>query len=802
MILKIKPFFLSPWCLPVTLLFWAIVVYISFINRSVMMSQIELEMARMKGETVFHLIQTTRQWNTLHGAVYVPETENTPANPYLFVPEKNITTPSGRALTQINPAYMTRQLAELLQGGAVEISLTSKQLLNPNNYPDDWELAALNLFEQQGVRHVEEQVDQHFRYMAPLYIEPGCQACHFGYQVGDIRGGISVSFPIYEITHLTDGLRHKMLLLHLFAFVLLSMIGLILAISIRKLLESKDDSDELRRLNSELALQHQTQQTLLADLNATRIEAEKSNKAKSEFLATMSHEVRTPMNAIIGLLELLSRDKLPEKQQGLVAVIRQSAAVLLRILDDILDFSRMESGRLALETIPIRLTDILQGVKAIFDPMCEERGVKFVIKVDSKVPEYVHGDPVRISQILHNLISNAVKFSSGTKDSSGNSSGEVTVTLDWLNEQLQINVIDNGIGISDEQIERIFTPFSQAEGSTTRKYGGSGLGLTIVQRLTDMMDGQLTLESELGKGSRFKVTLPLLKLNASEIELISQQLVVINLTQSFDPSEFRVLVAEDDRVNQMVIEQQLGKLGYQFKVVNDGVEALDAWLQAPDSFDLILTDLHMPNMDGISLVQAVRNAEAKSASVDAAIPIVILTANVLSGVLNKPEFKLSGQLTKPVRLDEFAETLMQALLKRDGKNRSINNNHQRHENEQTKAESKPALAVYDPQALKQVVGDNPETLKELQQMYISVSEQQMQLLSELWQTDQSDQRVMLLHKLKSSSRSTGAMHLGQRFEHYEHLSRKTTQPLPLQDWLDLKKDYESFIAELRKAING
>lgn len=802
MISKLKPFFLSPWCLPVTLLFWAVVVYISFINRSVMMNHIELEMARMKGESVFHLIQTTRQWNTQHGAVYVPETEKTPANPYLFVPEKNITSPSGRALTQVNPAYMTRQLAELLQGGAVEISLTSKQLLNPNNYPDDWELAALNLFEQQGVQHVEEQVDQHFRYMAPLYIEPGCQACHFGYQVGDIRGGISVSFPIYEITHLTDGLRHKMLLLHLFAFVLLSLIGLILAISIRKLLESMDDSDELRQLNTELALQHQTQQTLVADLNATRIEAEKSNQAKSDFLATMSHEVRTPMNAIIGLLELLSRDKLPAKQQGLVSVIRQSAAILLRILDDILDFSRMESGRLALETIPIRVTDILQGVKAIFDPMCEERGVKFTINVDANVPEYVHGDPVRISQILHNLISNAVKFSSGSKDSSNNSPGEVTVLLDWLNEQLQIDVIDNGIGISDEQIERIFTPFSQAEGSTTRKYGGSGLGLTIVQRLTEMMAGQLTLESKIGKGSRFTVTLPLLKLNASEIELISQQPAALNPSQSIDPSEFRVLVAEDDKINQMVIEQQLSKLGYQFKVVNDGVEALDVWLQSPDSFDLILTDLHMPNMDGISLIQAVRNAEAKRASVATAIPIVILTANVLTGDLNKPELKLSGQLTKPVRLDEFADTLRQALSMRDGKHRAINNNVEPYEHERSTAESKPSLPIYDPQALKQVVGDNPETIRELQQMYISVSEQQMQLLSELWQTDQSDQRVMLLHKLKSSSRSTGAMHLGQCFEHYEHFSRKMSEPLSLEDWIALKKEYEVFINLLRQEIHA
>ena len=784
MILRLKPFFLSPWSLPATVLFWAIVIYVSFINRSAMLGKIELEMARIKGESVFHLVQTTRRWNTMHGAVYVPETDESPANPYLFVPEKNIQAPSGKSFTQINPAYMTRQLADLLDGSAVEIHLTSQRLLNPNNAPDEWELQALNQFENTGAEYVEEQVGQSFRYMAPLYIEPGCQACHFGYAVGDIRGGISVTFPKTQITGITSELRKEMIHFHLGAFFILSLVGIFLAVSIRKLLISMNNSEKLTQLNIELAYEHDRQLKMAEELTQTRIKAEKASAAKSDFLATMSHEVRTPMNAIMGLLEILSRDDLPAKQQGLIKIIRQSAGVLLRILDDILDFSRLEAGRINLETIPTRLEDILSGVTTVFQPMCQERGVQFKAEIDPDVPEYVHADPVRISQILHNLISNAVKFSSKNKDQSG----QVLVRLSWLDEQLEITVKDNGIGISSEQQAKILQPFVQAEISTTRQFGGSGLGLSIVQKLTHMMGGQLKIDSELGQGSTFAVILPLLKLNATEMENLVEPPNKF-ITEAVDePSQFHLLVAEDDQVNQLVIAQQLEKIGYRYTMVNDGAEAFAAWQTSPQGFDLIVTDLHMPVMDGISLIQSIRAIESDNAN----IPIIILTANVLSEVQDMKELKLSGQLTKPVHLNEFALTLQQALKYRQA-NQMRNSDHR----EQSKINELP---LYDPDALKQVVGDDPDTIKELQQTYVRISAEQMSQLERLWQTPQSDKRVMLLHKLKSSSRSTGALYLGQRFEHYELLSRKEAAALNIDEWKALKADYEKALELLRKDI--
>lgn len=750
MILKLKPFFLSPWSIPATVLFWAIVVYISFINRSAMLDKVELEMARIKGESVFHIIQTTRHWGTKHGAVYVPETESTPENPYLFVPEKTIVSPAGRRLTQVNPAYMTRQLSELLEGSSVEISLTSKNLLNPGNKPDSWELQALNLFEQGMVQHAEERLGKKYRYMAPLYIEPGCQACHFGYAVGDIRGGISVTFPTSQITTITRDLRSEMIFFHVVAFLVLTAIGITLAISIRKLILSMDDSVKIR-----------------------------------EFLATMSHEVRTPMNAVTGLLEILSKDTLPDKQQNLVNVIRQSASVLLRILDDILDFSRIESGRLVLEAIPIRLVDIVNSVTTIFKPMCLDRGVSLTVHISDKVPDRVQGDPVRISQILHNLMSNAVKFSSGRADQPG----EVRVSLDWLNDQLEICVRDNGIGISEQQIQKIFTPFSQADTSTARHYGGSGLGLSIVTNLIQMMKGDLKVDSEQGKGSTFRVRLPLSPLpDDHEAFVVDRELPQGDVIQSLDPSGFRILVAEDDKVNQMVIEQQLGLIGYEYQIANDGAEAFKVWQAAPQRFDLILTDLHMPHMDGVALVEAIRKAE----SPEEEVPIILLTANVLSGVADIPSLKLSGQLTKPVHLDALAAMLSKVLAKPNTLNSESYGS----------ASLTQDFPLYDPDVLKNMVGDNPETLNELKHMYLQVSEEQMHRLEEIWSTSDAEQRVVLLHKLKSSSRSTGALHLGQLFEHYEHLSRESSAALPAEEWRQLKQAYDQFVDRLRSDMNG
>ncbi|SFC20416.1 diguanylate cyclase (GGDEF) domain-containing protein [Marinospirillum celere] len=230
----------SPWALLLPLPFWAVVVGLLYWHNQQILDEAGYEMARQRGEVAFTLIQTMRHWNTEHGGVYAPLTEDTPENPYLDVPEKTITSPSGIQLTSLNPAYMTRQLSELMQGSELEINLTSRRLMNPNNQPDVWEAKVLNYLEETGASEYVETQGEQLRYMAPLYMEPGCLACHahMGYEVGDLRGGLSVSFPKTYIQRMTHELHRESRSTHLLAFLLLSATGSLAIYGLRRLLTS------------------------------------------------------------------------------------------------------------------------------------------------------------------------------------------------------------------------------------------------------------------------------------------------------------------------------------------------------------------------------------------------------------------------------------------------------------------------------------------------------------------------------------------------------------------------------------
>lgn len=229
----------SPWCLLLPLPFWALVVGFLYLKNSSTLQDAGYEMARQRGEVAFHLVQTLRYWNAQHGGVYAPLTESTPENPYLQVPEKTITSPSGLELTKLNPAYMTRQVAELLRGSSLEINLTSDRLMNPKNLPDEWERRALEQLQKQRLKEYVEVVGDHFRYMAPLYMEQGCMACHahMGYQQGDFRGGLSVTFPVSYVKRLTNDLHRESRLTHLLAFLLLAITGSVTIYGLQRLLK-------------------------------------------------------------------------------------------------------------------------------------------------------------------------------------------------------------------------------------------------------------------------------------------------------------------------------------------------------------------------------------------------------------------------------------------------------------------------------------------------------------------------------------------------------------------------------------
>lgn len=616
------------------LLLWSLVILLSCVVNLHSTRKNRTAALVAGGRSFFNQIRTARRWNARSGGVYVPVSKHIRPNPYLNVPNRDITDNTGRKLTLIDPAYMTRLVSEVARQdtGSIQFHITSLKPINPVNAPNSWEKDALKKFEQ-GTKELYSfktiHGEKYFQYIAPLTTKQACLTCHAkqGYKRGDIRGGIRVDIPVIRPIQIWPVIiTHGSLWLGGVFFILF--VGYRMGTKQESVIRAKE-------------------------------EAEQSNRAKSAFLACMSHEIRTPMNGIIATNQLLKSTPLTPEQQQYVHTIGMSGETLLTIINDILDFTKYDAHRLELEERPLEISAVIKDVYLLLEANAKKKNNTLSVTIETEVPPYIYGDVTRLRQIILNLVGNAVKFTEN---------GSITTAVRVASRQndvytLQWSITDTGVGIPDDKQDQVFAPFKQADSSTTRKYGGTGLGLAICQRLVHRMGGEIWLKSKEGKGSTFSFTIQARKAEApktpSETSALSP--LAKSRQQATEQRPLQILLVEDNPTNIIIGRAVLSKLGHSVDVAKDGRKAVTAVQQK--AYDLIFMDMQLPEMDGLEATRAIRalgDKDGEKNSRFSEVPIIAMTANVLEE--NKISCKEAGMndfTTKPIDIKK-----LQAVIKK------------------------------------------------------------------------------------------------------------------------------------------
>jgi signal transduction histidine kinase/CheY-like chemotaxis protein len=386
-------------------------------------------------------------------------------------------------------------------------------------------------------------------------------------------------------------------------------------------------------------------QRLKRSLIAARTEAEAANQAKSAFLATISHEIRTPLNGVLGMAQVMAMDELSPPQRERIEVVRRSGETLLSLLNDVLDLSKIEAGKIVLETLDFDLGQLLAGALGNYTGLAREKDLTLALEMRAAQGLY-RGDPTRLRQILYNLISNALKFTE---------TGGVTLTASSGADGLKVSVADTGMGIPADKVDKLFSKFSQVDESTTRRFGGTGLGLSICRQLAELMGGSIAVETREGLGSTFTLRLPFVWIGPS----VAQADAVGAEPAAVQTESLRVLAAEDNATNRLVLKTLLEFGGVDLLLVEDGAQAVEAWRSG--EWDLILMDVQMPVMDGPTATRQIRAMER--ATDRPRTPIVALTANTMSHQIGRYlDAGMDAHLAKPIVTEELFRVLTDAAV--------------------------------------------------------------------------------------------------------------------------------------------